>query len=394
MRLWGCCCRWLANLVLPAGASPPRRASGGSGARARRAGGQDRRDRGSDRGRGGLDGQAAAVPRARDPSAAFVLAVLAVVTGLVDAVTGSAYSGLLGLAAGAVLACRAGWRCGAGTCARSSRASPSGAALGVTAGARRPLPRPRPGRHRRPRPGRQGAHHPGPAPQVVRRDPGSRETAPLVDVPASLLAAAALIVVAYLASGTGHRAGPRTAARLAPLGVATVLIGFFVLVTRRKAVSAITGLLLVDNGVALTTFLLTAGVPLLVELGASLDVLLVVVVLRVLATTMRARPRPLRPRPAPGAARLMLIYAILAVPAAAGGRSPPPCRGGAGPAGRRPPPTGPSWSWASCSPSRPPAVSRPAAAGGILRADALSPRSWSSSSARSPSSPPASRSAT
>ena len=37
--------------------------------------------------------------------------------------------------------------------------------------------------------------------QVVRRDPGSREAAPLVNVPASLIAAAVLIVVAYLASG-------------------------------------------------------------------------------------------------------------------------------------------------------------------------------------------------
>ena len=128
--------------------------------------------------------------------------------------------------------------------------------------------------------------------RVVRRDPGSRETAPLVNVPASLLAAAALIVVAYLASGKITALAPGGAARLAPLGVATVLIGFLVLVTRRKAVSAITGLLLVDNGVALVTFLLTAGVPLLVELGASLDVLLVVVVLRVLATTMRARLGP------------------------------------------------------------------------------------------------------
>jgi hydrogenase-4 component E len=64
------------------------------------------------------------------------------------------------------------------------------------------------------------------------------------------------------------------------------------LATRRKAVSQITGLLLVDNGTALATFLLTAGVPLLVEFGASLDVLLVTVVLRVLATTMRARFGP------------------------------------------------------------------------------------------------------
>ena len=208
--------------------------------------------------------------------------------------TGSAYLGPLGLAAGAVLACAVVtlWR-------RDLRAVVSvlavqGIALGVTAAVLA-----------------AGSHDIGlgvtaavvliakgliiPAllRRLVRRDPGSREAAPLVNVPASLIAAAVLIVLSYLASGTVTALAPGTAARLAPIGVATVLIGFFMLVTRRKAVSQIVGLLPIDNGTALTTFLLTAGVPLLVEFGASLDVLLVVVVLRVLATTMRARFGPI-----------------------------------------------------------------------------------------------------
>jgi hydrogenase-4 component E len=74
-----------------------------------------------------------------------------------------------------------------------------------------------------------------------------------------------------------------------PIGVATVLVGYFMLVTRRRSVSQIVGLLLVDNGIALVTFLLTAGVPLIVELGATLDVLLVVVVLQVLVVNAAAR---------------------------------------------------------------------------------------------------------
>ncbi len=125
--------------------------------------------------------------------------------------------------------------------------------------------------------------------RVVRRDPGSREASPLVNVPASLVAAAGLVVIAYLSAARLTSLFPSPGTRLAPLGVATVLVGFFVLVTRRRALSQIVGLLVVDNGVALVAFLLTAGVPLLVELGASLDVLLVVVVLQVLATSMRTR---------------------------------------------------------------------------------------------------------
>ncbi len=125
--------------------------------------------------------------------------------------------------------------------------------------------------------------------RVVRRDPRSRETAPLVNVPASLVTAAALIVISFVVSAKVIALAPSPATRLVPIGMATILVGYFMLVTRRRAVSQIIGLLLVDNGIALVTFLLTAGVPLIVELGASLDVLLVVVVLQVLLANMRQR---------------------------------------------------------------------------------------------------------
>lgn len=122
--------------------------------------------------------------------------------------------------------------------------------------------------------------------QLLRRDPTSRESTPLVNVTSSLVAAAVLIIVAFLASAKIVAVAPSMTTRLTPIGLATVLIGLFLLVTRRKAISQIVGLLLIDNGIALVAFLLTSGVPLIVELGSSLDVLLVVVVLRVLASTM------------------------------------------------------------------------------------------------------------
>jgi hydrogenase-4 component E len=73
-----------------------------------------------------------------------------------------------------------------------------------------------------------------------------------------------------------------------PVGIATLLIGFFVLVTRRRPVVQIVGLLMVDNGIALVAFLSTAGVPFLVELGVSFDILLGVIVAMVLMLRLRA----------------------------------------------------------------------------------------------------------
>jgi len=125
--------------------------------------------------------------------------------------------------------------------------------------------------------------------RVVHQDPAGQETQPLVNVPASPVAAGALTFLAFAATRSVTSLVPTTAGRLIPLGLAAMLVGFFALATRRKAVSQIVGILLVDNGIALVAFLATAGVPLIVELGASLDVLLVVVVLQVLATQLRTR---------------------------------------------------------------------------------------------------------
>ncbi|MBW0118022.1 hypothetical protein [Pseudonocardia abyssalis] len=114
-----------------------------------------------------------------------------------------------------------------------------------------------------------------------------RVTRPLVNVTASLLAAAVLTTLALAVSQPIVDLAPSPATRAAPVGVAVVLIGFFVLVTRRRALSQIIGFLLMDNGITAVAFLTTAGIGLVVEAGVALDVLLVVVVLQVLTGRMR-----------------------------------------------------------------------------------------------------------
>ena len=118
-------------------------------------------------------------------------------------------------------------------------------------------------------------------------DSGSRESRPLVNVPASLVVSAALIVLAFVTWRDVGRIVGTPAGALVPVGIATLLIGFFVLVARRRPTFQIVGLLMVDNGIALTAFLCTAGFPFLIELGVSFDVLLGVVVLMVLSQRLR-----------------------------------------------------------------------------------------------------------
>jgi hydrogenase-4 component E len=116
---------------------------------------------------------------------------------------------------------------------------------------------------------------------------GQRETRPLVNVTASLLAAAVLVLVAYVVSRPLAALAPSPAAHAIPVGVAVTLIGFFVLVTRRRALSQLAGFLMMDNGITATGFLTTASTGLIVEAGVSLDVLLAVAVLQVLTSRMR-----------------------------------------------------------------------------------------------------------
>jgi hydrogenase-4 component E len=132
----------------------------------------------------------------------------------------------------------------------------------------------------------------GVLPYLVRRALASagearRETRPVVNVAASLLAAAVLTLLAYAASRPLVELAPSAVTAAIPVGVTVVLIGFFVLVTRRRALSQLIGFLLMDNGITAIGFLTTSGVGLIVELGVSLDVLLAVLVLQILTTRMR-----------------------------------------------------------------------------------------------------------
>jgi hydrogenase-4 component E len=124
-------------------------------------------------------------------------------------------------------------------------------------------------------------------PRLLSRAVGSgpqsqREATPLVNTGTSLLITAALTLAAFAATRSLVNLQPAATTTAVPAATAVVLIALLVMVTRRHAVSQAAGFLMLDNGIAATAFLLTAGVPMIVELGASLDVLFAVIVIGVL----------------------------------------------------------------------------------------------------------------
>ncbi|MFC5928950.1 hypothetical protein D6T64_14965 [Cryobacterium melibiosiphilum] len=111
--------------------------------------------------------------------------------------------------------------------------------------------------------------------------------APRLNPTASLLIVTILTILSYIVMSQLIGLGTSVTSHAAPIGLAMVLIGFLLLISRRRARSQLIGFLLLDNGIATVAFLTSGGVPILLEFAVSLDVLLVVVILYVFAGRMR-----------------------------------------------------------------------------------------------------------
>ena len=125
---------------------------------------------------------------------------------------------------------------------------------------------------------------------ILRRSPVRQERDPYVGPRLSLIVAMVIVFIASMAvDGTflaGSVGGSVSAPRALPAAVAEILTGLMIAMTRRKGLSIVVGLLIFENGLALAAFGLTYGMPFVVELGATFDLLMVVVVIGVYTRRM------------------------------------------------------------------------------------------------------------
>ncbi|MEE9964122.1 MAG: hypothetical protein K4304_03400 [Propionicimonas sp.] len=115
----------------------------------------------------------------------------------------------------------------------------------------------------------------------------TRERPTTINPAVELIGAAGLTLVAYIVGVPLAGSDPDPARQALPVGFSLVLLGFWLLLIRRSAITQLVGFLVLDNGIATVSFLASGGLPLTVELGASLDVLLVVLILGVLVVRMQ-----------------------------------------------------------------------------------------------------------
>jgi hydrogenase-4 component E len=95
----------------------------------------------------------------------------------------------------------------------------------------------------------------------------------LINIPTTMLIGIVLVIFAFnLAAPIAQIAGTVTKSTIG-IATACTLLAFLMMITRRKAVSQVIGFLAMENGLFLAATSATYGMPMVVELGIALDVL-------------------------------------------------------------------------------------------------------------------------
>ena len=103
----------------------------------------------------------------------------------------------------------------------------------------------------------------------------------LINVPTTMLIGIVLVVFSFnLAVPISQLASTVTRATLG-IAMATVMLSFLMMITRRKAIPQVIGFLSMENGLFFAATSATYGMPMVVELGIALDVLVGVLILGV-----------------------------------------------------------------------------------------------------------------
>jgi hydrogenase-4 component E len=87
----------------------------------------------------------------------------------------------------------------------------------------------------------------------------------------SILIGAIATAFALLVAGQLPLASQHHGTLLVPTSIATVFVGFILLVTRYKAISQVVGYLVLENGIYIFSMLLIEAMPFIVEMGVMLD---------------------------------------------------------------------------------------------------------------------------
>jgi len=117
--------------------------------------------------------------------------------------------------------------------------------------------------------------------RLIRRLGAEWDSELLVNIPVTMLLGLGLVIFAFgLAQPISTLATTITRNTLG-IALAVILLAFLMMITRRKAITQVVGFLAMENGLFFAATSATYGMPMVIELGIALDVLVGMLILGV-----------------------------------------------------------------------------------------------------------------
>lgn len=124
--------------------------------------------------------------------------------------------------------------------------------------------------------------------RVVQRMNVRREVEPVIPVAATLALTVAVVVMSFQLSATLGTVGQAITGNALPVGIALTLLGVLVMATQKTALTQMVGLFASENGIFFTAMAVTQGMPLIIEIGVILDVILAALVMAIMVLRVRS----------------------------------------------------------------------------------------------------------
>jgi hydrogenase-4 component E len=117
-----------------------------------------------------------------------------------------------------------------------------------------------------------------------------REISQVLNIPTSLLLSVALMILAYFIASPLLSLGQEPFIKVnLPIGLAALLLGAYTVMVRREAVPQVIGILAMENGAFFAGVAIAPDLPLIAELAAAFDVLIIALVMGLLTRRIHER---------------------------------------------------------------------------------------------------------
>ncbi|MDP3617097.1 MAG: formate hydrogenlyase [Rhodoferax sp.] len=125
--------------------------------------------------------------------------------------------------------------------------------------------------------------------RVIRRLNVKWDVETLINIPTTMLVGIALVIFSFGLALPISRLSSSMAGGSLGIALACVLLSFMMMITRSKAIPQVIGFLSMENGLIFAATTVTNGMPMIVEFGIALDVLVGVLILGVFIFQIREK---------------------------------------------------------------------------------------------------------